>query len=202
MPRSNADPAELERKRSLLHEPHIAPLTEFVQRLRDERNADDVPWFDPTDAGANATILALFEAPGRRGTHQGSAFVSCDNDDPSAENMWNLLREAGIDRAREYVAWNIVPWYIGDEGKGGNATAADIQAAQPALSELISLLPRLRVVVLCGRQAQQGWKRAATPADAVVLSAPHPSRRSMIGSPTRRAELLDALIEARRLARA
>ena len=116
--------------------------------------------------------------------------------------MWNLLREAGIDRAREYVAWNIVPWYIGDEGKGGNATAADIQAAQPALSELISLLPRLRVVVLCGRQAQQGWKRAATPADAVVLSAPHPSRRSMIGSPTRRAELLDALIEARRLARA
>jgi L-seryl-tRNA(Ser) seleniumtransferase len=201
-PRSNADAAELERKRSLLHEPHVAPLTEFVQRLRDDRNADDVPWFDPTDAGANATILVLFEAPGRRGTHQGSAFVSCDNDDPSAENMWNLLREADIDRAREYVAWNIVPWYIGDEGRGGNATAADIEAAQPALSELISLLPKLRVVVLCGRQAQQGWRRAAIPADAAVLSAPHPSRRSMIGSPARRAELLDALIEARRLARA
>ncbi len=128
--------------------------------------------------------------------------MSCDNDDPSAENMWNLLREAGIDRAREYVAWNIVPWYIGDEGKGGNATAADIQAAQPALSELLSLLPKLRVVVLCGRQAQQGWKRAAIQADAAVLSAPHPSRRSMIGSPTRRAELLEALTEARRLARA
>jgi L-seryl-tRNA(Ser) seleniumtransferase len=200
-PRSNSDHAELERKRSLLHEPHVAPLTAFVQRLRDERSADDVPWFDPTDAGVNATILALFEAPGRRGTHQGSAFVSCDNDDPTAENMWSLLREAGIDRARDYVAWNIVPWYVGDEDKGGNATAVDLQAARPALAELISLLPKLRVVVLCGRQAQQGWKRAAIPTDAATFSAPHPSRRSMIGSPTRRAELLDALIEARRLAR-
>jgi hypothetical protein len=29
--------------------------------------------------------------------------------------MWGIFREAGIDRSRDVVNWNIVPWYIGDE---------------------------------------------------------------------------------------
>ncbi|MGE5434467.1 MAG: hypothetical protein ACM3S3_06740, partial [Candidatus Doudnabacteria bacterium] len=107
-PGANRDRREVERKRQLLDAPHVAPLSDFVRRLQRERGAV-VPWFDPTEAGAKARILLLFENPGRRAdAAQGSGFISADNDDKSAENMWGFFREAGIDRRRHVVAWNIV----------------------------------------------------------------------------------------------
>lgn len=36
-PKTNRDPAEVERKLNLLDEPHIAPLTEFVARPPDRQ---------------------------------------------------------------------------------------------------------------------------------------------------------------------
>ncbi len=102
-PRTNREPGEVARKLALLDSPHVAPLTDFVRRLRASRAGDEsIPWFDPTDAGVRARILLLLEAPGRRATaKQGSGFVSADNDDPTAENAWHLYREAGIDRATD-----------------------------------------------------------------------------------------------------
>lgn len=67
----------MQRKLALLREPHVAPLTAFVERMRAERGQDAVPWFDPTEAGVNARILLLLEAPGARAaTKRGSGFVS------------------------------------------------------------------------------------------------------------------------------
>src|SRR5687767_6830101 len=118
----------------------------------------------------------LLENPGRRAdAAQGSGFVSADNDDASAQNMWGFLREAGIDRPREIVAWNIVPWYLGDDRKIGTVRPRDIEEARPALLELLGLLPDLRAVILFGRKAQEGWRRAQAPVDVPVLEAPHPS---------------------------
>ena len=198
-PRAHRDPREVERKRSLLDEPHIAPLTDFVRRLRAARGGDSVPWFDPTEGGASARILLLFENPGRRAdAAQGSGFISADNDDKSAENMWGFFRQAGIDR-REVVAWNIVPWYLGDESRIGDVRASDIEEARPALLELLALLANLRVVVLFGRKAQTGWLRARPSVDVPVLEAPHPSGRWLNGHPEDRAKIVGALAEARRL---
>jgi hypothetical protein len=108
-PRSNRDPAELERKRALLHEPHIAPLTAFVERLREQRGGDaTVPWVDPTEAGVEARILLLQQAPGRRSAPGGagaSSFVSADNDDETAHNLWHLLLDERIDRGSDVVTW-------------------------------------------------------------------------------------------------
>lgn len=195
-PRAHRDPREVERKRELLDEPHIAPLTDFVRRLRAERG-DVVPWFDPTEAGTDARILLLFENPGRRAdAAQGSGFISADNDDKSAENMWGFFGEAGIDRHRDIVAWNIVPWYLGDERKIGAVGTRDIEEARPALLELLDLLPNLRVVVLFGRKAQAGWRRARPPIDIPVLEAPHPSGRWLNGHPEDRAVIVARLREA------
>lgn len=134
-PRAHRDPREVEHKRQLLDAPHVAPLTEFVRRLR-AAHGGTVPWFDPTEAVAQARILLLFENPGRRAdAAQGSGFTSADNDDKSAENMWGFFREAGIDRRRDIVAWNIVPWYLGDDRKIGEVRASDIEEARPALLE-------------------------------------------------------------------
>ena len=77
-PRTNREPGELERKRQLLTSPHVAPLTEHVQRMRAERGSDRVPDFDPTEAGTSAPILLLLEAPGPKATKErgGSGFAS------------------------------------------------------------------------------------------------------------------------------
>lgn len=113
-PRTNADPAEIARKRALLHEPRMDPLTVWVDGLRAERDGDmSIPYFDPTEGGIAARIALLLEAPSERAAY-GSGFISPDNDDVTAENMWGLLRDAELDRAL-VVTWNVVPWYIGND---------------------------------------------------------------------------------------
>ena len=101
---------EVERKLALLNEPHVAPLTALVEKLRAQHPEASIPYFDPTEAGTGARILILLEAPGRRSAlEKGSGFVSPDNNDETAKNLWTLLREAGISRSTEVVAWNVVP---------------------------------------------------------------------------------------------
>jgi hypothetical protein len=200
-PRTHEDPREIARKLSLLDEPRIAPLTKFVRRLCETHGPGSVPWFDPTEAGTEAPILLLFENPGRRAHGgQGSGFISADNDDRSAENTWHIFKEAGIDRRRDIVAWNIVPWYLGDERKIGEVRPKDLEEARPVLAELLGLLPRLRAVVLLGRKAQAGWDDTAPDAPVAVLRAPHTGDQSLNREPGRRAEIIEALKEARRMA--
>lgn len=199
-PRTNRDAAELARKRGLLAAPHVAPLTAHVARVRSERGADRVPDFDPTEAGIEAPILLLLEAPGGKATRErgGSGFVSPDNNDGTAENMWGLLREAGVDRRREVVTWNVVPWYIGNDRKIRPAESDDLLDSRPYVEELLSLLTSLRVVVLLGKPAARGWERLglSTPA----IEAPHPSPQNLNTRPHFRAVILDALWDARQLA--
>lgn len=195
-PRANRDPAEIDRKVLLLGEEHVAPLTEFVERLRQSKPNAAVPYFDPTEAGIEARILLLLEAPGRRSALEaGSGFVSPDNDDQTAQNMWQLLREAGIDRGRDIVTWNVVPWYLGDGRKIRATRASDLDEAREATRELLSLLPHIRVVVLLGRPAAAAWRALGFDLDAIEAS--HPSPLNLNTRPERREEIRLALAEAR-----
>jgi hypothetical protein len=205
-PRANRDPAEVARKRSLLHEPHVAPLTAFVERLRAQHGGDEsVPWFDPTEAGVHARILALLEAPGPKATGstgprpkaKGSGFISADNNDRTADHVWHLLRDSGIDRAREYAAWNIVPWYVGDGRAIRSAAREDLEQARPALLELLDLMTELRVVMLLGDAAQKGWERARINRRLHVIRARHPSPQWLHRYSTARQELHDAFAQAK-----
>ncbi len=199
-PRTNKDPAELARKRELLSAPHAAPLAAHVERIRGERGADRVPDFDPTEAGVEARILLLLEAPGAKATRErgGSGFVSPDNNDGTAENMWWLLREAGVDWGREVVTWNVVPWYIGSDRKIRPAESADLLAGRPYIEELLGLLPSLQVVVLIGKPAAGGWARLEL--DLPAVEAPHPSPQNLNTRPQFRPMIRDALVQARRVA--
>ena len=177
-PKSNRDPACVERKLARLRDPHIASLTLFVERLRKRGHA--VPWFDPADGGTNARILFLQEAPGGMASLQrGSGFISCDNDDQTAETTWGLLAEAGIPRS-SVVLWNAVPWYLGGDTKIRNASAADIAQALPATRELLGLLPHVEVVVLLGKPAQSTWRKLGIDGPAVV-NCHHPSPHNVHG---------------------
>ena len=198
-PRAHRDRREVERKLTLLEEPHVVPLTALVRRLRDQHGPDSVPWFNPTEGGVDARILLCLENPGRRADAvHGSSFISPDNDDRTAENMWRILRDAGVDR-REVVTTNIVPWYLGDADRIGTVSVADLDAARPALLELLRLLPRLGAVVLLGRKAQRGWQRAAPGVRVPVLETPHPSGRWLNANPADRDVIVERLRQAKRL---
>jgi hypothetical protein len=201
-PRTNRDPAELELKRRLLRSPRIAPLTDLVERLRAEGDGRDVPYFDPTQAGTDARLLLLLEAPGRRGAtvRSGSGFISPDNDDPTAQSTWTLMRDAGIDR-RLAVNWNVVPWYLGSDARLDSPRSADLAEAAAATRELLSLLPELRVVVLMGKPARTAWDLLGI-RNPPALRTWHPSPRSLNGRPAYREHILETLIEARRMVEA
>jgi uracil-DNA glycosylase len=198
-PRTNREDLEVERKRGLLHSARVAPLTRFVERFRAERPEAAVPYFDPTEAGTNARILLLLEAPGRQAAlENGSGFVSSDNDDQTAENMWSLLIEAGIDRTNEVATWNVVPWYVGDGKKIRAVTSADLVEASRATNELLALLPELRVVVLLGKPAARAWSQMDVGLPAI--ESPHPSPLNVNTRPEARVEIREALVEAKRVA--
>jgi len=195
-PRTHRDPAEVERKLALLDAEHVRPLTDLVRRLRESKPNSAVPYFDPTEAGIRARILLLLEAPGPRAAlDAGSGFVSPDNDDRSAENMWRLLQEAEIDRAKDVVTWNVVPWYLGDGTKIRPARSSDLAETREATEELLSLLPDLQVAVLLGKPAAKAWR--ALDVDLEAIEAPHPSPLNLNTRPERRDELRQALVGAR-----
>lgn len=197
-PRGNREPAEIERKLSLLRIKRIQPLTEYVERLRADHPGAAVPYFDPTEAGIEARILFLLEAPGPRAAlDQGSGFVSADNNDQTAANMWELYREAGIDRHRDMTAWNVVPWYLGDGTKLRGAKRDDWRAASEATRELLVLMPKVEVVVLLGRAAAKAWSELGI--DLPTIEAPHPSPKNMNTRPEARPQILKALRRAKRL---
>jgi uracil-DNA glycosylase len=198
-PRTNREPAEIARKLALLEAPHVRPLTLYVRRLRASRGGDEsIPWFDPTDAGIDAPILVLLEAPGRRATAtQGSGFISADNDDPTAANAWQLYQDAGINRRSDIAVWNVIPWYIGTNRAVRSWEKADLVEAGDALRALLRLLPRLRVVVLQGKAAQRAWDLVGI--EMPVVRTPHPSPRNLNTRPQARAEILRGLRAARAL---
>lgn len=198
------DPQVLGERRKRIWEPHVAPLNMLVEQIRAERSDGSVPWFDPAGGGVNARALLLLEAPGpgataEAGRRQGSGFVSLENDDQTAQNMWELREQAGLSPG-DVVHWNIVPWYVGNRGGIRAAKRDDIAEAEPYLRRLLGLLPKLKVVVLMGKKAQIGWKCARVEADEfIVLSCPHPSPQAVNRYPGVRDRIHDTLREARQM---
>lgn len=151
-----ADPAVKARRVALIKAPHVAALNALVAEIRTDCNCPDcVPYFDPSDGGVEARVLFILEAPGPQAIASG--FVSCDNPDLSARNMTTLLAEAGIER-RHIVAWNIVPWYLGDGKKISPPTKRDRDAGLVCLHRLLPCCPN------CVRLSSSGDTPSAQPA--------------------------------------
>jgi uracil-DNA glycosylase len=85
---------------------------------------------------------------GGRGKRSGSGFISRDNDDPTAEAIFNFMREAEIPRELT-IMWNVIPWWNGTRA----VTTPELQAGVSSLSELIRLLPNLKAIMLVGQKA-------------------------------------------------
>lgn len=195
-PKSLRSIEECKRRLSIINAPHVAPLSAFVERLRESMGDEyKIPYFDPLDGGTKADCLFLLEAPGPKAVT--SRFISRNNPDESAKNFFLLNKEAGIDRRRT-VVWNIVPWYIGTGKKIRPANMKDIGDAETALRELSTLLPALHSVVLVGNKASSGKSRKIVNnifPNAHVSSVPHPSPLFVNNRPENRGVLLQKLRE-------
>lgn len=161
----------LRERKAQIYQPHVAALTNFVADLRREAGSGFyIPDFDPWDGGVDAELLFLLEAPGAKARDSG--FVSRNNPDETAKNIFVISTEAGIDRAKTAL-WNTVPWYIGTETNIRPAKLIDIEAGLSPLPRLLALLPRLKAVVLLGKPAERAAVHFADPVR--VFKSPHPS---------------------------
>jgi len=176
---------------------HVAPINALVDELIDSSGRGWVPYVAPGYGGVDARVLNIHRDPGPKTNtqHGGSGFLCVENDDASAERFATLLDSAGIP-VGETLSWNAYPWYINRLPR-----AAELEAGVEPLRRLLDLLPRLRVVMLHGGSARDGWTRFARhhPGAArrvEVVPTYHTSRQAFIGPPEVRAARMAALREA------
>jgi uracil-DNA glycosylase len=188
-PKSLGSPAARAARLAELRDPHIAPLTAFVDTLRAEMGSDyQIPYFDPWDGGIGAEILYLVEAPGPKAIESG--FISRNNPDESAKNFFTLNEEARIPR-KQTITWNIVPWFIYSGSRIRAANSIDIHDGIRSLKSVLNLLPVLRAVILLGKKAQHGSNQIAELRPNVKLfNSPHPSPQFVNRSPSNREKIL------------
>ncbi|KKI37485.1 uracil-DNA glycosylase [Burkholderia vietnamiensis] len=172
-PRSFKHPEAIARRCIMLNEPHIAPLTAYVESLRTKHPTWEFQDFDPADGGTEADMLFLFEKPGpmtsSTGKRRGSGFISRNNDDPTAEATSSFMADANIDRRRT-VIWNVVPGWNGTI----KVSSAECRDGLEELKNLIALLPHLKTVVLVGRKAGKAEEFMRS-LELNVFTSAHPS---------------------------
>jgi uracil-DNA glycosylase len=188
-PKLLSDVMAVQARLSQVHDAHMAPLTSFVHRLRSSMGPEAaIPYMDPWDAGVDAEVLFLLEAPGPKARNSG--FVSMNNPDKTAKNIFITAQDAGVVRKR-ILLWNTVPWYIGSGQKIRPANSADIAAGIPSLNELLQLLPQLRAIVLIGSKAQKALTHIQNNAPHLkIFLSPHPSPMFVNRKPENREKLL------------
>jgi uracil-DNA glycosylase len=165
-PKSLRDPEQIAIRVAALSKPRIKPLADFVKTLgRDEYG--DVPNFDPYDGGVNAEALFLLEKPGKNAIESG--FVSRNNDDETAANIFRFMKEADICRKKTCL-WNAVP----GRKSPGKPTTLEIQQGAAVLSNLLGILGKVRVVVLVGNEAGRAWLSAENLRPVPIINSAHP----------------------------
>lgn len=174
VPRTLRLPEVRDRRLALLGLPHVKPLTDFAERLRQVRPDATVPYFDPLDGATAARVLFLFEKPGPKtdaGSPRGSGFVSRDNDGRTAEWTFRLMRLAGVPRSLSLI-WNVVPWW--DRRRA--ASLEELREGVEHVRELVARLPLLDTVVFVGENAARSMPRLRD-LRLRTLASYHPSPR-------------------------
>ncbi|SDB63663.1 uracil-DNA glycosylase [Pseudomonas sp. NFACC13-1] len=172
-PRNLRHPELVAMRRRMLYEPHIAPLTAYVEGLRAKHPDWEFQDFDPMDGGVEADMLFLLEKPGPMTSPQtkrkGSGFISRNNDDSTAQALFIFSEQARIDRKR-MVLWNVIPGWNGTI----KIKTGERRAGVEELAGLLVLLPKLKTMVLVGRQAAKAAKFMQS-MNVKIFTSGHPS---------------------------
>lgn len=143
-------------------------LEVYVDKLKRSTGYNEIPQFSQKDGRTKAKILFLHRDPGNSGASM-TGVVDRDNPKITAKNFREANEKVGLDR-EQTIAWNIVPWPVGER-----AIAPQVEAALPWLGNLIELLPKLRVVALLGNDARRATRLLyLCHPNLHVLHGPHP----------------------------
>jgi len=165
----------LERQHRLekLHQAHIQPLSQYLADIRAQHPEKNIPHFDPNDGGVNAKALFLMLAVGPK--TMGSPFLSVDNTDGTATNFRELLSNAKISR-NEVLFWNIIPWYASRDSEGKREIKErEIVQGFEYFESLLTLLPRLKVIVLLGKQTHFYKGKIQQLKNLPIIETSHPT---------------------------
>jgi hypothetical protein len=157
----------IQRRAELRQKPHMEQLVTFVESLRGREKKVCIPDFDPWDGGTRANALFLFEKPSK--VAAASGFVSRNNDDRTAENIFKFMIEADLPREKVCI-WNVIPGW----NRTRKVENAELDAGVRSLAELFPLLPNLKVVVFVGQKAARALPLLHGAAMKIYQS-PHPS---------------------------
>jgi hypothetical protein len=130
-------------------------------------------------AAHTANFLAVLQDPGPK---VAETRVCCPLTNPDVTSWRQLvaMAAAGV-RIERVVFWNIYPAY-GSYRRRVRPWAAEIE-------RLVVLMPRLKAVLACGKEAQKGLKHVRLPAGVRLIEAPHPSPKACISNPNATADL-------------
>lgn len=149
-----ADPVFRADQHARLRDPHVRPINEMVDRLRNQDDRGWMPYVAPLHGGVNARVLSVLRDPGPMTQDlEGSGCLCIENADPTAKRQCVLFRSVGVTPA-DVMPWNAYPWYIGRKPR-----AAELNVGAVVLRDLVDVLPSLRVVLLQGNEAHSVWDR-------------------------------------------
>ena len=162
-PRSNGDPAEVERKLALLNEPHVAPLTALVERLREQRGRRRTPSrgsIRPRPGSRRRSCCCSTRPAGKTCSAATAAlrFVSRGQRRPDvAQSLAAAARRARRPRPGTSSPGTSIPWFVGRRSVGRR----DAEEAQPALRESGRSASRARGSCCCSATpARDAWNEA------------------------------------------
>ena len=171
-------PENVAARRAHLRDPLIAPLTDWVNSVRERLTpcqAASVCDFDPWLGGIHSTVLLLLQDPSSTAARTG--FISCDNNDNTAYQMALALGEVRLERDIR-LHWNAYPFWLKNPAFPTSPRKVKVQCAQ-FLAELVELLPLLAVVVTVGISARDSWEQLrnnqARLTGIPTFSIPHPA---------------------------
>lgn len=201
VPGRNADPAVLAVKNAHLWDRRVAPINELADAVADSEciRRGLVLYVDPQFGGVAAAVLALLDNPSTKAeAGTGSGLLSPENDDPSARYCAEVYNNFSLTPG-QVVHWTVAPAPIAGI-KNGSSSAEERRRGARWLPELLELLPNLRVILLMGDMALDGWKKSGLARAGIVIpdKVPHPSGRGManLDAPQR---LHRAMVETMRL---
>ena len=145
-------------------------LQEYRKYLIEKHNAE-FPKF-AKDAVHTAPILALLQDPGKSGAEKQEKICSIENEDQTSRNQEKAIMSAGIE-TKDIVFWNFYASF--DIGKNFRIKSQKKWAKE--IVKLIGLMPNLKVVLVCGKEAQKGMRFVELDKDITLIESPHPSWR-------------------------
>lgn len=163
------DQASWNRRVGSMFSPRAEPLNRFVKVLRQETQKH-VPWIDPFCGASDARILLVLKRPGPRGATE-TDFLSLANTDRTALNTIDVMQDAGIEY-RQVTFWNAIPW-SGDRKEV--ITSSMLEKGASMFQRLLPLLPKIKYVILLGREAQRICPMMRWPRGVRPLMCAHPT---------------------------